>query len=268
MSYFHMSTPVKEPSRVFDIRLPERLAQQVEEVARDQKTDLSDLVQWAIRVYLRAISRTEEDLNQPIDSSNPESISLDKIRELIHGSRVSTLLVGFDSAWTAHNCGGIVAALQLADGSFSCIGNPCVADFQTAQSLILDWQAEYQPTETIVLLDQPTIVKNASGQRLVENIVGSSVGSRYGGMQPANTGKESMFGAEAPIWSFLSRFGEAADPHGPFERTRVFETYPVLTMIALGWTLPDTRTCGRLPKYNPKKKKKTFTADCNMSATN
>ena len=38
--------------------------------------------------------------------------------------------------------------------------------------------------------------------------------------------------------------------------TGVIETYPVLAMIALGWTLPDPggRPAGRLPKYNPEVK--------------
>jgi len=57
------------------------------------------------------------------------------------------------------------------------------------------------------------------------------------------------------VWPFLNRFGGAADPLAPGTRTRVFETYPVLTMIALGWTLPDVRATGRLPKYNPKRRK-------------
>lgn len=73
-------------------------------------------------------------------------------------------------------------------------------------------------------------------------------------MQPANTSKEKMFGAGAPIWPFLSRFGGPADPLEPAVGTRVFETYPVLTMISLLWTLPDKRAAGRLPKYNPAKK--------------
>ena len=36
----------------------------------------------------------------------------------------------------------------------------------------------------------------------------------------------------------------------------VFETYPVLTMIALGW-MPkdDERTTSRLPRYNPKQQR-------------
>jgi predicted RNase H-like nuclease len=74
-------------------------------------------------------------------------------------------------------------------------------------------------------------------------------------MQPAHIARHEMFGEEAPVWTFLTRFGGPADPLGPFGETRVFETYPVLTIIALGWTLPDSRAAGRLPKYNPERKK-------------
>jgi predicted RNase H-like nuclease len=68
-----------------------------------------------------------------------------------------------------------------------------------------------------------------------------------------------MFGRDAPVWGFLSQFGGAADPLKPTARTLVLETYPVLAMIALGWTLPDRRATGRLPKYNPQRRK-TFSA--------
>jgi predicted RNase H-like nuclease len=51
----------------------------------------------------------------------------------------------------------------------------------------------------------------------------------------------------------------------------VFETYPVLAMIALDWTLPDAqRLAGRLPKYNPERRKTFAIADwvhvCRMTA--
>ncbi len=167
-----------------------------------------------------------------------------------------TLIVGFDSAWTSTNRGALVAVFDAGDGTFRDIGPPQTANFREAEEFILQWQAELAPTTTIVLLDQPTIVRNASGQRPVENIVGSAVSLRHGGMQPANTGRKEMFGRDAPVWSFLSRFGGAADPLEPQGMgTRVIETYPVLAMIALGWTLPDSRTAGRLPKYNPERKK-------------
>jgi predicted RNase H-like nuclease len=174
---------------------------------------------------------------------------------------VTTLLVGFDSAWTTTNSGALVGTVRLNDGTFHGLGTPQIVDYREAELVILKWQAEQRPTATVVLLDQPTIVKNATGQRPVENIVGSPVSLRYGGTQPANTAREEMFGNEAPVWPFLNRFGGPADPLEPIADTRVFETYPVLTMIALGWTLPDSRPAGRLPKYNPDRKKTFSTSD-------
>jgi predicted RNase H-like nuclease len=80
-------------------------------------------------------------------------------------------------------------------------------------------------------------------------------------MQPANTARQKMFGKKAPVWPFLTRFGGPADPLEPVAGTRVFETYPVLAMIALGCMLPDSRATGRLPKYNPQRKKTFSTSD-------
>lgn len=132
---------------------------------------------------------------------------------------------------------------------------PQVVNYREAEDTIIKWQAQHNPTTTIVLLDQPTIVKNSMGQRPVDNIVGSPVSLRYGGMQPANTSKKEMFGKDAPMWPFLARFGGPAEPLEPLASSQVFETYPVLAIIALGWTLPDSRPAGRLPKYNPQRKK-------------
>jgi predicted RNase H-like nuclease len=168
---------------------------------------------------------------------------------------MTTLLIGFDSAWTPTNSGAVVGVLQLDDGTFQELGPPRIVNYPQAHDVILTWQAEHLPTATIILLDQPTIVRNSAGQRPVENIVGSAVSLRYGGMQPANTSKEEMFGTEAPMWPFLIWFGGPADPLASVAGTRVFETYPVLAMIALRWTLPDSRATGRLPKYNPDRKK-------------
>jgi predicted RNase H-like nuclease len=174
---------------------------------------------------------------------------------------MTTLLIGFDSAWTPNHSGALAGVLQLDDGSFHELGPPRIVDFPGAEEAILRWQAELVPTATIVLLDQPTIVKKDMGQRPVENIVGSPVSLRYGGMQPANTAKAAMFGKEAPVWPFLARFGGPANPLERVADTRVIETYPVLAMIALGWMLPDSRPTGRLPKYNPARRKTFSNAD-------
>lgn len=168
---------------------------------------------------------------------------------------MTTLLVGFDSAWTATNSGALVGVLRAADGTFRELGSPQVVNYRKAEDTIQGWRSRENPAATIVLLDQPTIVKNASGQRPVENLVGSAVSRRYGGVQPANTARQDMFGPDAPMWPFLARFGGPTDPLEALTETWVIETYPVLAMIALGWTLPDLRLTGRLPKYNPTRKK-------------
>jgi predicted RNase H-like nuclease len=105
-------------------------------------------------------------------------------------------------------------------------------------------------------------VNNAMGQRPVENFVGSSVSLRYGGMQTASRSRVEMFGDDAPVWHFLDQFGGPADPLTGNCVTGVIETYPVLAMIALGWTrpVPNRRYTGRLPKYNPGRKK-TFSIE-------
>jgi predicted RNase H-like nuclease len=168
---------------------------------------------------------------------------------------MSTLLVGFDSAWTATKFGAIVGVLRTDDGKLRELGSPQLVNYREAESTIIEWQAQQKPAATIVLLDQPTIVGNAAGQRPVENLVGSPVSRRYGGVQPANTARREMFGPYAPVWPFLTRFGGPANPLEPLTGTWVLETYPVLAMIALGWTLGDSRPTGRLPKYNPERKR-------------
>lgn len=167
---------------------------------------------------------------------------------------MTTLLVGFDSAWTPTNAGALVGVVQRRDGTFKELGPPRVAAYRDAEEVIVEWQAAHLPTATMILLDQPTIVKNASGQRPVEHLVGSAIGRRRGGMQPANTAKREMFGNEAPVWRFITRFGGLADPMQPLAGTLVFETYPAFAIVALGWVLPDCRAAGRLPKYNPEKR--------------
>jgi predicted RNase H-like nuclease len=179
-------------------------------------------------------------------------------RNALVGAEMTTLLVGFDSAWTANNSGALVGALRWDSGALDELGPPMVVNYADAERVVKGWQDQFKPTATVQLLDQPTIVNNATGQRPVENIVGSSVGRRYGGMQLASMARTEMFGEEAPVWQYLDQFGGPANPMDGCGVTGVIETYPVLAMIALRWTLPDPdgRPAGRLPKYNPRLKKK------------
>lgn len=172
------------------------------------------------------------------------------------------LIVGFDSAWTRTKTGAIVGAVLDDHGAIRELGQPQLVRYPQAMEIISDWQVAQAPSSTLVLLDQPTIVANDTGQRPVEQIVCSTVSRRRGGMQTANKSRRDMFGEGAPVWKFLAAIGGSVDPFAEVVSTRVFETYPVLAMISLGWTLPDSqRPGGRLPKYNPERRKTFAIAD-------
>ena len=177
----------------------------------------------------------------------------------------TTLIIGFDSAWSGNNSGAIVGVVRQEDASYKYLGNPLIVDFQQATQQINDWQHEHHPATSLILIDQPTIVPNMKGQRPVEGIVGTPVGRRYGGVQPANRGKGDLFGDDAPIWQFLNMHNALLNP-AEFARSQpatwVIETYPVLTLIALNWLLADDhprpRPTRRLPKYNPANRNFSF----------
>jgi predicted RNase H-like nuclease len=176
------------------------------------------------------------------------------------------LLVGFDSAWTAGKQGAITAVLRTAHGDCRNALTPRPATFPAATETIQRLQQDLRPSRTLILLDQPTIVTNTTGQRPVESIVCSVVSLRHGGMQPAHRGRAEMFGDDAPVWPFLRAFGGPAHalddlPENDDQTTFVLETYPVLVLIALGWLLPDARATGRLPKYNPERRRTFELAD-------
>lgn len=166
---------------------------------------------------------------------------------------MTTLLVGFDSAWTAKNQGGMAAAILNNVGALLELGTPLNVDFDKAGDLIEYWREKYKPAKTLIMIDQPTIVNNKSGQRCVEKIVSSPIGKYLGGVQPANTGKASMFGNGSPICKFMKRFG---GPSNPFQENKhreveIHEVYPALALISLDWIHPPNKIKDQLPKYNP-----------------
>jgi predicted RNase H-like nuclease len=151
----------------------------------------------------------------------------------------SILLIGFDSAWTAKKSGALVGTLYSDDGTLCDLGPPQRAKYSEAEKIILQWQNTWKPQHTVIMVDQPTIVKNSLGQRPVENIVGSLVSLRYGGMQPANTSKKVMFGKAAPVWQFLNSFGGAANP-------LVLTSETLVLRLILCWPSSHLAGCRRI----------------------
>jgi predicted RNase H-like nuclease len=164
-----------------------------------------------------------------------------------------TLIVGFDSAWTAGKQGGIVA-VAAAGEKYQIVCEPTNACFATALDLVSGWKRDHQ--QILLMLDQPTVVSNEQGGRGVEKIVSSLVSRARGGMQPANRQRKGMFCDDAPVWGFLRSVGGSLDPRSDAD-IRVVETYPVLAMLGLGWLHPN----GHLFKYNPERRKTFRDAD-------
>ena len=70
--------------------------------------------------------------------------------------------------------------------------------------------------------------------------------------QHSEGGDVRHWGADLVVPGQVRRPGRS--PKQAFD-ARVFETYPVLAVIALGWTLQDSRPAGRLPRYNPARRR-------------
>ena len=49
---------------------------------------------------------------------------------------MTTLLVGFDSAWTHAHCGALVGVLYGSDGSCLGLNPPVIANYQEAEAII------------------------------------------------------------------------------------------------------------------------------------
>ena len=166
--------------------------------------------------------------------------------------------VGFDSAWTDKpKAPGAICSVPYEDGRFIRFEAPRLASFAKALDFI---RSVHGPGPTLVAIDQPTIVPNATGMRPVDRIAASLVSWLGGGVQPANRGKMGMFDDAAPIWRFLANLNGIEDP----ERARTakeglfyFEVFPALALASIGETF-----FGRLagPRYNPTRKK-TFRSE-------
>lgn len=170
---------------------------------------------------------------------------------------MAILIIGFDSAWTAHKEGALVAVI-LYPGSrkMVLVQSPVAVDWSSACTSTTRLIAEHSPSQTLIYIDQPTIVSNATGQRPVENIIGSVISYHYGGMQPSSLKRSDMFGPQAPITEFVRALKADTSIEGETADIRVIETYPTLTLITQNW-LCEVNGLSRpsLPKYNPENRK-------------
>ena len=164
--------------------------------------------------------------------------------------QTSTIIVGFDSAWTdaPKGPGAICAVAFDGEGAASFIA-PQLASFSQALEFIEQERQGY--SLCLVALDQPTIVPNLTGIRPAERIAASLVSYIGGGVQPANRSKRGMFCDDAPIWRFRSALDAQEDPEASRSAAAglfLVEVFPALALPALHSPFAQRL---RGPKYNP-----------------
>ena len=165
----------------------------------------------------------------------------------------NTIIFGFDSAW-ANKSPGAICAVAYDDAGRVTFHEPCLVKFSEALEYINTKRRGYKLS--LVAIDQPTVVPNATGSRPVDKVAASLVSFVGGGVQPANRGKASMFGEAAPVWEFLDDLKATQDPvKARFAKKGLFamEVFPVTTLTALK---PEFAKRRRIPKYNPVNRKK------------
>ena len=168
--------------------------------------------------------------------------------------------VGFDSAWTNNSKSpGAIAAVSIQDGKAVDWHPPRLVSFEGALAFIREVRSP--DGVTLIALDQPTIVANATSMRPVERAAASLISWLGGGVQPSNTGRVGMFCADSPIWRFLSALGAEENPEAA--RTAhsglfLMEVFPAIALASL-----HPNFFGRLaaPRYNPDRRKTYRPAD-------
>lgn len=161
--------------------------------------------------------------------------------------------IGFDSAWADNpKTPGAICAAGFEGTRPAWFRPPQLASFAEALGLIHGLRSG---GVTLVALDQPTIVPNATGARPVERLAASLMTWLGGGVQPANTGRIGLFCAAAPIWPFLQALGAIDDPEQVQTASNglfIMEVFPAMALATLG-----PGFFGRLaaPRYNPGRRK-------------
>lgn len=169
--------------------------------------------------------------------------------------RSSTVIFGFDSAWTdSPNAPGALCAIAFDDLGQVQFHEPQLASFADARAFIYTLRKGF--AVSLVAIDQPTIVPNTTGSRPVDKVAASLVSFIGGGVQPANRSKIGMFCDNAPIWSFLSELDATQDPAAARVASAghfLIEVFPALALPALS---DDFAQRLGAPKYNPQNRRK------------
>lgn len=138
--------------------------------------------------------------------------------------------VGIDLAWKDTNRTGVA----VVDGA----GRLDASGVVRSDDEIAEWLSTHAPSPTVVAVDAPLVVPNATGQRLGEKLIGRAYG-RYGASAyPANRSNPLFDPPRAE--RLAERFDWEVDPVVPVGsgRTTCIEVYPHPALVGL-FELPE-----------------------------
>ncbi len=167
----------------------------------------------------------------------------------------STIIFGFDSAWTdSPKAPGAICAIAFDASGQVDFREPQLVSFAQALEYIKEKRQDY--AVSLVAIDQPTAVPNTSGSRPVDRVAGSLVSFVGGGVQPANRSRIGMFCDNAPIWRFVAAFDAPQSPLDARSASQghfLIEVFPALALPALH---ADFAKRLGAPNYNPRNRRK------------
>jgi predicted RNase H-like nuclease len=179
----------------------------------------------------------------------PHSATGDGADDAAAGSHTRAVFVGFDSAWADKaEAPGAICSVHFEGAGFTDFRPPELVGFDLALDYIRAIRRPGVPT--IVAIDQPTIVPNATGMRPAEKVAGSLISWMGGGVQPANTGRP-LFGCAAPVTLFLRQLGAGEDPEMARTAAQGIHLIEVFPALALASLEPAFFGLRKGPRYNP-----------------
>ena len=162
------------------------------------------------------------------------------------------IFTGFDSAWGGRQAGAVCHLVLDEDGGLT-VDMPswrAAVRWETARERVIP-QVMLRSENHVIAIDQPLVVRNATGSRLVDVALARALMKDYGlGAHAANT-SNPCFGPDAGIWRLLRALdaeGYLQDPSAVAEQRPgryYLECYPNASLV--GWL--DSR-----PRYKVRSK--------------
>ncbi len=96
-----------------------------------------------------------------------------------------TSFIGLDMAWQID---GNHSGIAVMEGDADQVRLAAISRDLTSMAGVVDFVATHSPSDAVVAIDAPLVVKNATGQRDCERLITHHFGRFHAGCHPSNLG--------------------------------------------------------------------------------